>query len=1024
MRGEGNRISGHREGVVIDNAANPGLNNAILGNEIFDNREMAIDLNNDGISENDIGDTDNGPNDELNFPIITSVNQNGADLELSFNLEVPAGDYRIEFFENPNGVNGTGLGEGQTFLGAVTVTSNGTGSEAFNEVLSSITPSTLTTLSATATEFFGGTSYGSTSEFGPSTTTIATLTAIKDTYLSDGAKTVNYGDSTSLIVDKSGGDFGDGRVLLQFDLSSIPVGATITSATLQLNATSNSAPFPISVYEVTEDWQEGTGGTGAADWDYRQSPEILLNEWSTPGGTIDSTIIASLDTTATGLHSWDITSLAQAWYNGTTPNNGLMLASEESGDEIVTYDSRETLNPPQLILTFALPPNTAPVIDTSATPLLDPVLENNGAPSGAVGTLVSDLVDLQGGGGIDNVTDPDAGAQTGIALRFADEANGIWHYSTDDGANWNLVGSVNNNSARLLASDGQTRIYFQSNAGYLGTITDALVFKAWDQTSGVNGGLGDTTPSGGTTAFSSATETANMTVIEIHDIKETVNPINVDGVLDTSWSLATTHDITHLTEGAVDNAADLSGTWRSMWDDTYLYAVIEVNDDTIINDSGAATMFDDSIELYIDPDYSRGSSYDGINDYSLIIRAEDGAVALGINSTSDTSGILSSISSVPGSYIVEIAVPWTKFGVIPADGSFLGMDVQINDDDTGFGRDAKLNWNDTGNEAWFNPSVFGTMQLLANNPPTIGGTDTGTVTEDIDPDSDNQLEISSSLTITDADAGESSFIAETIIGIFGNLTIDALGIWDYSADNTQAAIQQLDVGQSVTDTMTVTTADGTTHDIVVTINGAEDAPIISGPVTGTVAEDGSLVVSNALTITDADANDNPISFTDVGPVAGSVGYGTFQIAANTWTYTLNNGLAAVQALDNGESATDSYTFMASDGATTQTVTITINGAEDTPTVDTPISDQSATEDTPFSFTFADDAFGDLDANDTLSYTATLDNDSALPAWLSFTGVTRTFSGTPVNSDVGSFNVKVTADDGTSTDCRHIHHHSH
>ena len=103
-------------------------------------------------------------------------------------------------------------------------------------------------------------------------------------------------------------------------------------------------------------------------------------------------------------------------------------------------------------------------------------------------------------------------------------------------------------------------------------------------------------------------------------------------------------------------------------------------------------------------------------------------------------------------------------------------------------------------------------------------------------------------------------------------------------------IQQLDVGQSVTDTLTVTTADGTTHDVVITINGAEDAPIIGGTITGTVAEDGSLIVSNALTITDADANDNPISFTDVGPVAGSDGYGTFQMASNTWTYTLKTGL--------------------------------------------------------------------------------------------------------------------------------------
>ena len=56
-------------------------------------------------------------------------------------------------------------------------------------------------------------------------------------------------------------------------------------------------------------------------------------------------------------------------------------------------------------------------------------------------------------------------------------------------------------------------------------------------------------------------------------------------------------------------------------------------------------------------------------------------------------------------------------------------------------------------------------------------------------------------------------------------------------------------------------------------------------------------------------------------------YGNFELSSGTWTYTLNNSHASVQALDVGESFTDSYTFAASDGST-QTVTVTINGAED------------------------------------------------------------------------------------------------
>ncbi|MBT8355967.1 MAG: VCBS domain-containing protein, partial [Desulfofustis sp.] len=92
-------------------------------------------------------------------------------------------------------------------------------------------------------------------------------------------------------------------------------------------------------------------------------------------------------------------------------------------------------------------------------------------------------------------------------------------------------------------------------------------------------------------------------------------------------------------------------------------------------------------------------------------------------------------------------------------------------------------------------------------------------------------------------------------------------------------------------------------------------------------EDGSLTDSGTLTISDADASDNPISFVDEGPTAGDNGYGTFEMVGNTWTYTLNNSLAAVQELDAGETLSDTYSFTATDSST-QVVTVTISGAED------------------------------------------------------------------------------------------------
>ena len=82
-----------------------------------------------------------------------------------------------------------------------------------------------------------------------------------------------------------------------------------------------------------------------------------------------------------------------------------------------------------------------------------------------------------------------------------------------------------------------------------------------------------------------------------------------------------------------------------------------------------------------------------------------------------------------------------------------------------------------------------------------------------------------------------------------------------------------------------------------------------------------------------------------------------------------------------------------------------------PTVGNAISDQTATAGTAFSYTFPDNTFSDADGN-TLTYTATRSDNSALPSWLSFTPSTRTFSGTPQSANVGTLSVKVTADDGT------------
>jgi hypothetical protein len=138
--------------------------------------------------------------------------------------------------------------------------------------------------------------------------------------------------------------------------------------------------------------------------------------------------------------------------------------------------------------------NNAPTLANTALAIT--VAEDAGAPSGAVGSLISAFT-----GGI---TDGDASAQEGIAITASDETNGTWYYTVDGGATWTAVGTVSTASSLLLADNANTRLYFAPNADYNGSATSALTVRAWDQTSGMNGNKVSTATTGAATGLSTA----------------------------------------------------------------------------------------------------------------------------------------------------------------------------------------------------------------------------------------------------------------------------------------------------------------------------------------------------------------------------------------------------------------------------------------------------------------------------------------------------------------------------------------
>ncbi|WP_157161328.1 VCBS domain-containing protein [Aeromonas veronii] len=110
------------------------------------------------------------------------------------------------------------------------------------------------------------------------------------------------------------------------------------------------------------------------------------------------------------------------------------------------------------------------------------------------------------------------------------------------------------------------------------------------------------------------------------------------------------------------------------------------------------------------------------------------------------------------------------------------------------------------------------------------------MTEDVDTNpavEGVQLTVGGHLTISDADRNDKPEFDTTKVGApqgaLGSLTITADGTWSYNVDNN--AVQYLDAGESKVEVFTVYGKDGSSHEVTITINGAEDKSTIT--VTGT-----------------------------------------------------------------------------------------------------------------------------------------------------------------------------------------------
>ncbi|MCV0425607.1 MAG: VCBS domain-containing protein, partial [Roseibium sp.] len=212
--------------------------------------------------------------------------------------------------------------------------------------------------------------------------------------------------------------------------------------------------------------------------------------------------------------------------------------------------------------------------------------------------------------------------------------------------------------------------------------------------------------------------------------------------------------------------------------------------------------------------------------------------------------------------------------------------------------------------------------------------------------------------------------------------------------------------------------------VEITVTGEEDGPVITGGATGDVEEDGTQTATGSLSVTDADATDDP-AFTAQEGTEGTLG--TFDVTVDgVWTYTLDN--AAAQVLAGGEEFTETFTVFATteDGeSVSQIVEITVTGEEDGPVITGTatgdveedgtqsasgtlfVSDADATDDPTFTAQEGTEgAYGTFEVTVGGVWTYTLDN-AAAQALAGGQVVEETFTVTAVTADEESVSRTVT-----------------
>jgi hypothetical protein len=177
-------------------------------------------------------------------------------------------------------------------------------------------------------------------------------------------------------VTGSSANYAKRRALMAFDVSSVPAGAVISSAQVQLTVPlGQGSNTPMTLRRITQPWGEGAsnsgeaGGTGVlaengdATWSH---PFYPSTPWNASGGDYSGTVSATQSVSGYGTYTWTSTQLAtdvQGWVTTPSTNNGWILIGDETGNtnakRIYSRESSASLRPKLTVNYSAAPALTS-----------------------------------------------------------------------------------------------------------------------------------------------------------------------------------------------------------------------------------------------------------------------------------------------------------------------------------------------------------------------------------------------------------------------------------------------------------------------------------------------------------------------------------------------------------------------------------------------------------------------------------------------------------------------------------------